>query len=103
MNLEMLKQFTKTETSPDGFSVPLEAMWYQGKGNWEEAHRLAQSENIPSGSPVHAHLHRIEGDLLNAPDWYRLASRPVCTSSLDDEWEEIFTALVKENPLEVHT
>ena len=40
MNLEMLKQFTKTETSPDGFSVPLEAMWYQGKGNWVETRRL---------------------------------------------------------------
>ena len=50
MNLQTFKEFTKTETPPDGFSVPLEAMWYQGKGNWEEAHRLTQSENSSSGS-----------------------------------------------------
>ena len=94
MNLETFKESTKTETPPDGLSVPLEAMWYQGKGNCEEAHRLAQSENSPSGSWVHAHLHRIEGDLGNAAHWYRLAARRVCTSSLDDEWEEIVTGLV---------
>ena len=66
-------------------------MWHQGKGNWEEAHRLAQSENSPNGRWVHAHLHRVEGDLGNAAYWYRLADRPICTSSLDDEWEEIVT------------
>ena len=94
MNLQTFKEFTKTETPPDGFSVPLEAMWYQGKGNWVETRRLTQSDNSPSGSWVHAHLHRIEGDLVNTVYCYRLAARPVCTSNLDDEWEEIVTALV---------
>ena len=103
MNIDTFKASTDAETLPDGLSVPLEAMWHQGKGNWAEAHRLAQSENSPNGSWVHAHLHRVEGDLGNAAYWYRLADRPVCTSSLDDEWEEIVTALVQENPLEVHT
>ena len=68
-------------------------MWYQAKGNWEEAHSLAQSEKSPAGSWVHAFLHRVEGDLGNAAYWYRLADRPVCISSLDDEWEEIVVAL----------
>ena len=102
MNIETFKASTDAETAPDGLSVPLEAMWHQGKGNWEEAHRLAQSEDSPNGSWVHAHLHRVEGDLGNAAYWYRLADTPVCTSSLDDEWEEIVTALAQENPLEVH-
>ena len=102
MNLETFKASTDAETAPNDLSVSLEAMWHQGKGNWEEAHRLAQSENSPNGCWVHAHLHRVEGDLGNAAYWYRLADRPVCTSSLDDEWEEIVTALAQENPLEVH-
>ena len=93
MDLRAFKASTKKNKPPKGISLSLEAMWYQAKGNWEEAHRLAQSEKSPSGSWVHAFLHRVEGDLGNAAYWYRLADRPVCTSSLDDEWEEIVAAL----------
>ena len=85
---------TNDDKPPRELSTPLEAMWYQGKGDWEEAHRLAQSQNNPSASWVHAHLHRVEGDLRNAAYWYRLADRPVCNSSLDDEWEEIVAELI---------
>ena len=74
-------------------------MWYQGKGNWEETRRLAQSENSPSGSWIHAHLHRIEGDLVNTAYWYRFTARHECTSRLDDEWGEIVTALVQAGDL----
>jgi len=93
LNLKTFKASFSKDNPPKDISSPLEAIWYQGKGNWEEAHRLAQSENSRSGSWVHAHLHRVEGDLGNAAYWYRLAGRPVCTSSLDDEWEEIVKAL----------
>ena len=94
MDLKAFKASTKKNKPPKGISLSLEAMWYQAKGNWEEAHSLAQSEKSLAGSWVHAFLHRVEGDLGNAAYWYRLADRPVCTSSLDDEWEEIVTALV---------
>ena len=93
MDLKTFKASTKKNKPPKGISLSLEAMWYQAKGNWEEAHRLAQSEKSPAGSWVHAFLHRVEGELGNAAYWYRLADRPVCTSSLDDEWEEIVAAL----------
>ena len=93
MDLRAFKASTKKNKPPKGISLSLEAMWYQAKGNWEEAHSLAQSEKSPAGSWVHAFLHRVEGDLGNAAYWYRLADRPVCTSSLDDEWEEIVAAL----------
>ena len=93
MDLRTFKASTKKNKPPNGISLSLEAMWYQAKGNWEEAHRLAQSEKSPAGNWVHAFLHRVEGDLGNAAYWYRLADRPVCTSSLDDEWEEIVAAL----------
>ena len=93
MDLKTFKASTKKNTPPKGMSLSLEAMWYQAKGNWGEAHRLAQSEKSPAGSWVHAFLHRVEGDIGNASYWYRLADRPVCTSCLNDEWEKIVVAL----------
>ena len=63
MDLETFKISTKREEPPEGLSVALEAMWYQSKGNWDEAHRLAQSESSPNARWVHAHLHRVEGDI----------------------------------------
>jgi hypothetical protein len=65
MNLEAFKASTKNDKPPRELSTSLEAMWYQGKGDWKEAHRLAQSQNNPNVSWVHAHLHRVEGDLRN--------------------------------------
>ena len=93
MDLKTFKASTKKNKPPKDISPCLEAMWYQAKGNWEEAHRIAQSEKSPAGSLVHAFLHRVEGDIGNASYWYRLADRPVCTSSLNDEWEKIVVAL----------
>ena len=43
---------------------------------------------------MHAHLHRVEGDLANAGYWYRRADLPPSEAPLDDEWEEIVTALL---------
>jgi hypothetical protein len=43
---------------------------------------------------VHAHLHRVEGDLENARYWYRQAERPVATGSLAQEWDDIARALL---------
>ena len=93
MNLKALKASISKDNPPKDMSFPIEAIWYQSKGNWEVAHRIARSENSPSASWAHAHLHRVEGDRGNTAYWYRLADRPVCTSSLDDEWEEMVKAL----------
>ena len=93
MDLKTFKASTKKNKPPKDISPCLEAMWCQAKGNWEEAHRIAQSEKSPAGSWVHAFLHRVEGDIRNASYWYGLADRPVCALSLADEWEEIVVAL----------
>ena len=93
MDLKTFKASTEKNKPPKDISPCLEAMWYQANGNWDDAHRIAQSEKSPAGSWVHAFLHRVEGDIGNASYWYRLADRPVCTSSLNDEWEKIVVAL----------
>ena len=37
MNLESFRASTTDDKPPSELSTPLEAMWYQGKGDWEEA------------------------------------------------------------------
>jgi hypothetical protein len=69
-------------------------MWYQEKGDKEEAHRLAQSQNNHRVSGVRAHLHRVEGYLGNAAYFYRRADKPVYNLNLDDEWEEVVAELI---------
>ena len=95
MDINTLKESTSSTRPPDGLSVLLQAMWHQHKGNWAEAHCLAQAENSQGGSWVHAHLHRAEGDLNNAAYWYRLADKPFCTLSVEDEWRAIVSTLLK--------
>ena len=62
-------------------------------GDWAAAHTAAQSDGSQDGAWVHAHLHRVEGDLANAAYWYRAAGRPVATGSLEAERAAIRAAL----------
>lgn len=62
-------------------------------GDWDGAHELVQDDPSPEAAWVHAHLHRVEGDLSNARYWYRRAGRPESTASLDHERREIAQAL----------
>ena len=48
-----------------------------------------------AGDWVHAYLHCKEGDAGNAAYWYRRAGKPVCRTSLDEEWERIAEALLQ--------
>jgi len=62
--------------APD-LDAPLAALWWAAKGNWDEAHKIAQDEPTADAAWVHAYLHRVEGDLGNAGYWYRRANKPV--------------------------
>ena len=83
------------DAPPPGLSVPLQALWWSGKGRWERAHELAQSVEGRDGAWVHAHLHRVEGDLANAAYWYRRASRDVCTTTIEAEWRALTAAMLQ--------
>ncbi|UFZ06204.1 hypothetical protein LQG66_07860 [Bradyrhizobium ontarionense] len=73
---------------------PLAGLWWLAKGDWDQAHRIVQDESGRDAAWVHAHLHRVEGDLGNASYWYRQAGQPVATDALDIEWERIASALL---------
>jgi hypothetical protein len=82
------------EKPPSGLAVPVEALWWAAKGDWDTAHRLVQDDESKEAAWVHAYLHRVEGDLANAGYWYRRAGRPETKAALEDEWAEIVAALL---------
>lgn len=55
------------------------------KGNWDAAHKIAQSIGDTNGAWVHAYLHRKNGDISNAKYWYSRAGRKLSDIAFDDE------------------
>ena len=75
MTFETFKATLGDPAPPVGLSPVVQALWHEAKGDWNEAHRLAQSQDDADGAWVHAYLHRVEGDLANAGYWYRRAGK----------------------------
>ena len=85
-----LSEFTESISkagSPNASpSLPLQALWWDAKGDWNKAHEVCQAAGSMDGDWVHAYLHRKEGDLGNASYWYSRSRQPVFKGSLEDEW-----------------
>jgi len=79
---------------PPGLPVPLEALWWAEKNDWDKAHTLVQGDEGGEAAWVHAYLHRVEGDLSNAAYWYRRAGRDPSSAPLETEWQEIAASLL---------
>ncbi len=82
---------------PDDIPPLLQALLLESAGDWENAHRIAQSEESLDGSWVHAYLHRVEGDLGNASYWSRSAGKSMPDMSVEEEWEYIAMALIEKS------
>jgi len=72
---------------------PLKALGLLAAGDWDGAHRIVQDDPSAEAAWVHAHLHRVEGDLGNAGYWYRRAGQPVASGDLAAERLAIEKAL----------
>ena len=81
-------------TPPSDWSLALQSLWFDAKGDWDKAHELAQKDGGSSGDWVHAYLHRKEGDASNARYWYVRAGKAVCSGSLEKESTAIIEALL---------
>jgi hypothetical protein len=114
MTLAAFKRTLSNRVPPKGLSPPLQALWWAEKGDWNRAHALVnnadgrdedQTRACPGSGDhsqvgqarlawVHAHLHRVEGDLMNARYWYGKAGRALAENSLAAERDEIARELL---------
>jgi hypothetical protein len=95
MNIATFSAALLHDTPPAGWSRALQALWHQGKGDWDRAHQLAQVQDDAEGAWVHAHLHR---DVANARYWYRRTGREPSTVPLDEEFAAIAATLLARVP-----
>ncbi len=77
------------DTPDKNWSSLIQALWLDGKGDWEGAHELIQDDTSSGAAWIHAYLHRKEGDDWNADYWYRRAGKTRPGVSLEEEWESL--------------
>lgn len=94
VSFEEFLNWKATGSFPEDIPPLLHSLLLESAGDWNSAHGIAQSDDSPDGSWVHAYLHRVEGDLGNASYWYRSAGKPLPKLSLEEEWEYIAMALI---------
>lgn len=90
MTLSEFFESVSENNSPSAkLTKPLQALWWDAKGNWHQAHEVCQSAESIEGDWVHAYLHRKEGDRGNASYWYRRAQQPAHQGTLEEEWSQM--------------
>ncbi|MFZ3234717.1 MAG: hypothetical protein WA417_07290 [Stellaceae bacterium] len=94
MDFETYRESIAQDAPPPELGMALQALWWEAKGDWHQAHKSAQQQGDAEGAWAHAYLHRVEGDMRNAGGWYGRAGRPMPTAPLKEEWETIARALL---------
>lgn len=97
MDIDDFKNTLNAGQPPDGIGPCLQALWLTAKDDWDGAHRIVQDQKSAEAAWVHAHLHRVEGDLANAGYWYRRAGRAQSSDDLPTEWSRIVGELLPAN------
>ena len=95
MNFDDFYQSIQQNDPPAHLPPVLQALWYDGKGDWHQSHEIAQEKNTPTYCLIHAYLHRKEGDQWNANYWYQRAGRKMPSVSLEQEWESLITEFLQ--------
>lgn len=94
MDLQTFRLSVQDAAPPASVSLPLQALWWDAKGEWDKAHGCAQADPGSDGAAVHAYLHRKEPDPSNARYWYNRAGRPPAVGTLEQEWDTLATELL---------
>lgn len=92
-----MAEFTKTldfDHPPANLGPALLGLWWDAKGNWDNAHACVDASSDEAGIRVHAYLHRKEGDLGNAAYWYGRVGRTAPAITLAAEAEALLRDLV---------
>jgi len=94
MNSHAFMESLKMIMPPPGLTPPLEALWWDAKGDWSRAHGRVDALETKEAMAVHAYLHRKQGDQSNADYWYRRAGEQYRRTTLDEEWNALVAGLV---------
>lgn len=95
MNTAAFTASLSTTAPPAHLPPPLEALWWDAKGDWSRAHSLIDDLETVDAMAVHAYLHRKEGSDWNADYWYRRAGSAHRRPTLEAEWATLVEALLK--------
>jgi hypothetical protein len=93
MNVHEFRASLTGDRPPEGISAPMEALWWDAKGDWARAHGLVDELETREGMAVHAYLHRKEGAASNAEYWYARAGRRSNRPTLEGEWAALVEGL----------
>ena len=94
MDTTSIKRTLSDPEPPPGLSIIMQALWYDGKGDWDQAHQLVQASSSADAAWVHAYLHRKGGDTGNASYWYSQAGKNFPEMTLEEEWEDLVQQLI---------
>ena len=94
MTVEEFITSLNSDAPPDGLSIPIQSLWYDGKEDWKTAHDMVNDLEDAESMWVHAYLHRKEGDNFNAGYWYKKAGKLFSKAPLEIEWETILLTLL---------
>ncbi|NTD96802.1 hypothetical protein G6M26_09655 [Agrobacterium tumefaciens] len=83
------KDSLKSDQPPLDLPIALTALWYDGKGNWDQAHNEVDHLDDLTSALIHAYLHRKEGDIWNADYWYKRAKETRPQIPLEEEWQDL--------------
>ena len=88
-NLQSFKESLVVDKPDAQLSTILKSLWYDAKGDWDQAHALIDQLGDRDSAWVHAYLHRKEGDSWNADYWYAKAKKVRPSHTLEEEWESL--------------
>jgi hypothetical protein len=88
MNYREFIDSLETGQCPQQLEDCLQALWYDGAGDWNTAHEIVQRMDDAGAARIHAYLHRKEGDEWNSRYWHRQAGTSFPGDmSLEQEWQ----------------
>jgi len=89
MQFEEFAKSVNNALPPENVNQYAMALWYDAKGDWQQAHNIIQDIENKTAYRIHGYLHRKEGENGNASYWYDKAGTELPQYSLEKEWEEI--------------
>lgn len=94
-NIQSFKESLVLDRPDVQLSTILKSLWYDAKGDWDQAHALIDQLADRDSAWVHAYLHRKEGDIWNAEYWYARAKKTRPSYSLEEEWSNLVAYFIE--------